>query len=82
MISNNNNMLSYVIRQEERLTPKERSLTADKERSWFEPIISDNIREDKEAIGARTEDSLDWVKWRTLVKSAATPVTPNTVGQA
>jgi len=38
MISNNNNMLSYVIRREERLTLKEHSLTADK-CSWFEPTI-------------------------------------------
>ena len=40
MISNNNNMLSYVIRREERFALKERSLTADKKRSWFEPTIT------------------------------------------
>jgi len=39
MISNNNNMLSYVIRREERLALKERSFTADKECSWFEPTM-------------------------------------------
>jgi len=39
LISNNNNTLSYVIRREERLALKDRSLTADKERSWFESTI-------------------------------------------
>jgi len=39
MISNNNYMLSNVIRREERLALKDRSLTADKDRSWFEPTI-------------------------------------------
>ena len=42
MISNNNNMLSYVIRREERLALKECSLTADKKRSRFEPTINLN----------------------------------------
>jgi len=35
----NNNTLSYVIRQEERLALKDRSLTTDKELAWFEPTI-------------------------------------------
>ena len=39
MISNNNNILSYVIRREERIALKDRSLTSDNERSWFEPTI-------------------------------------------
>ena len=39
MISNNNNMLSYVIGREERLALKDRSSTADKEHSWFGPTI-------------------------------------------
>jgi len=39
MISNNNNMQSYIIRREERFALKDRSWTADKERSWFEPTI-------------------------------------------
>ena len=39
MVHNNNNMLSYVIRQEERLALKNRSLTADEECSWFESTI-------------------------------------------
>jgi len=39
MICNNNNMLSSVIKWEEHLALNNRSLTADKERSWFEPTI-------------------------------------------
>jgi len=42
MISNNNNMLSYIIRREERLALGDRSLTAEKECSWSEPTISDD----------------------------------------
>jgi len=41
MIRSNNNMLSDVIRREERLALRDRSLAADKECSWFEPTITD-----------------------------------------
>ena len=40
-------MLSYVIRRKERLALKDRSLTADKEHSWYGPTI----REDNSAMG-------------------------------
>jgi len=40
VLTNRNIMLSYVIRREERLAPKDRSLTADIECSWFELTIS------------------------------------------
>ena len=40
MIRNSNNMPSYAIRREGRLALKKRSLTAEKERSWFEPTIN------------------------------------------
>jgi len=42
MISYNNHMLSYIIRREEQLGLKDHFLTTDKERSWFEPTISEN----------------------------------------
>jgi len=41
MITNNNNALSYVFRQVERLARKDLSLTADKRRSWFELTITE-----------------------------------------
>ena len=41
MVRNNNNMLSYVIGQDEQLALKGRSFTANKERSRFELIITD-----------------------------------------
>jgi len=39
MIGSNINVLSYVIRREERLALKDCSLTADEDRAWFEPSI-------------------------------------------
>jgi len=63
MISNNNNMLSYVIRREERLALKDRFLTANKERSWFEPTIRDLGHDDsKTATIMRALGSRDPIK--------------------
>jgi len=53
MISNNNNMLRDVIRREER------SLTADKKGSWFEPTISASRVQGLECRD-RTHFSDDW----------------------
>ena len=56
-------MLSYVIRREERLALKDRFLTANKERSWFEPTIRDLGHDDsKTATIMRALGSRDPIK--------------------